>query len=125
MPSIRGLGSHRRVTGINEFLSQLSQVDCVVTCKFPVVVFAHLLNVPVLAISHHPKVATLMDDFELSEYCVDIRKFDVDLLTSTFDRLVANMDDIKACVSRKVACYQRRELYPPAETLTHARMLRV
>jgi polysaccharide pyruvyl transferase WcaK-like protein len=108
------------VTGINEFLSQLSQVDCVVTCKFHGVVFAHLLNVPVLAISHHPKVATLMDDFELSEYCVDIRKFDVDLLTSTFDRLVANMDDIKACVPRKVACYQRElalqfdQLFPSA-----------
>jgi polysaccharide pyruvyl transferase WcaK-like protein len=108
------------VTGINEFLSQLSQVDCVVTCKFHGVIFAHLLNVPVLAISHHPKVATLMDDFELSEYCVDIRKFDVDLLTSTFDRLVANMDDIKACVPRKVACYQRElalqfdQLFPSA-----------
>jgi polysaccharide pyruvyl transferase WcaK-like protein len=108
------------VTGINEFLSQLSQVDCVVTCKFHGVVFAHLLNVPVLAISHHPKVTTLMADFELSEYCVDIRKFDVDLLTSTFNRLVANMDDIKACVPRKVACYQRElalqfnQLFPSA-----------
>jgi polysaccharide pyruvyl transferase WcaK-like protein len=108
------------VTGINEFLSQLSQVDCVVTCKFHGVVFAHLLNVPVLAISHHPKVATLMDDFELSEYCVDILKFDVDLLTSTFDRLVANMDDIKARVPRKVAYYQRElalqfdQLFPSA-----------
>jgi hypothetical protein len=71
------------------------------------VVFAHLLNVPVLAIAHHPKVATLMDDFELSKYCLDIRNLDVDLLTSTFDRLVANMEEIKACVPRKVACYQR------------------
>jgi polysaccharide pyruvyl transferase WcaK-like protein len=108
------------VTGITEFLSQLSQVDCVVTCKFHGVVFAHLLNVPVLAISHHPKVATLMDDFELSEYCVDILKFDVDLLTSTFDRLVTNMDDIKARVPRKVAYYQRKlalqfdQLFPSA-----------
>jgi polysaccharide pyruvyl transferase WcaK-like protein len=108
------------VTGINEFISQLSQVDCIVTCKFHGVVFAHLLNVPVLAIAHHPKVATLMDDFELSEYCLDIRKFDVDLLKSTFDRLVANMDDIKACVPRKVAYYQRElalqfdQLFPSA-----------
>ena len=108
------------VTGINEFLSQLSQVDCVVTCKFHGVIFAHLLNVPVLAIAHHPKVATLMDDFELSEYCVDIVKFDVDLLTGIFDRLVANMNDIKACVPRKVAYYQRElalqfdQLFPSA-----------
>jgi polysaccharide pyruvyl transferase WcaK-like protein len=88
--------------GIDEFLSQLAQVDCIVTCKFHGVVFGHLLNVPVLALAHHPKVSTLMGDFGLSEYCVDIREFDGDLLKTTFTRLVDNMADIKSCVPKKV-----------------------
>jgi polysaccharide pyruvyl transferase WcaK-like protein len=91
---------------IDEFLSQLSQVDCLVTCKFHGVVFAHLLNVPLLAIAHHPKVSTLMEDFELTEYCVDIRKFDVDLLIQTFERLVANINDVKLRTPQKVAFYR-------------------
>jgi polysaccharide pyruvyl transferase WcaK-like protein len=110
------------ISGIDDFLSQLSQVDCLVTCKFHGVVFGHLLNVPLLAIAHHPKVSTLMEDFELAEYCVDIRKFDVGLLTETFERLVANIDDIKVRTPQKVAFYRRElaaqfdQLFPSAHT---------
>jgi polysaccharide pyruvyl transferase WcaK-like protein len=67
------------------------------------VVFAQLLNKPVMALSHHPKVATLMADFGMSEYCLDIRKSDAELLTSTFARLVANQDEIRARMAAKVA----------------------
>jgi polysaccharide pyruvyl transferase WcaK-like protein len=110
------------VETIHDFLSQLSQVDCLVTCKFHGVVFGHLLNVPLLAIAHHPKVSTLMEDFELTEYCVDIRKFDVDLLSETFKRLVANINDIKLRTPQKVAFYRAElaaqfdQLFPSART---------
>jgi polysaccharide pyruvyl transferase WcaK-like protein len=97
------------ISGIDELLSQISQLDCVVTSKFHGVIFAHLLTKPILAISHHYKVDTLMTDLGLSEYCVDIRTFDVDVLTATFERLLANLGDIAACMPRTVAAY-RREL---------------
>ena len=51
------------VSSIEEFLSRLSEVDCVVTSRFHGVVFGNLLNVPVLAIAHHPKVSTEMQAF--------------------------------------------------------------
>jgi len=108
-----GLGNslrieHEPIAAIEEMLSQMSSMEYVVTCRFHGVVFAHLLNIPVLAISHHPKVATLMNDLGLSEYCVDISTFDFDQLTSTFNRLVENRDDIKARMAKKVTCYQRQ-----------------
>jgi polysaccharide pyruvyl transferase WcaK-like protein len=56
-----------------DLLATMSGMDYVVTCRFHGVVFAHLLNKPVLAIAHHPKVMDLMTDLELSSYCVDIR----------------------------------------------------
>jgi polysaccharide pyruvyl transferase WcaK-like protein len=59
-------------------------------------VFAHLLNKPVLAIAHHPKVAELMSDLELSSYCVDIRNFDPDLLAERFASMVVRTEEIKA-----------------------------
>jgi polysaccharide pyruvyl transferase WcaK-like protein len=98
--------AHEPITAIEEMFSQMSSMEYIVTCRFHGVVFAHLLNIPVLAISHHPKVASLMSDLGLSEYCLDISTFDFDLLTSTFTRLVENRVDIKARMAKKATCYQ-------------------
>jgi len=70
-------------------------MDYVVTCRFHGVIFAHLLNKPVLAIAHHPKVIDLMADLELSNYCVDIRHFDPDMLAERFAALVVNSEEVK------------------------------
>jgi polysaccharide pyruvyl transferase WcaK-like protein len=96
------------VAGIHDLLSQMSEVDYVVTCRFHGVVFAHLLNKPVLAISHHPKVSTLMADFGLSEYCVDIRAIDPDSLAALFRRMADNQKDIKTRMAAQVKC--RRDI---------------
>ena len=64
------------INDVYELLERLSLVDVLITCRFHGVVFAQLMNVPVLAIAHHPKVTTVMSDFGLSEYCVDIHHFD-------------------------------------------------
>ena len=91
------------VADIGELLAALSRVDCYVTCRFHGVVFASLLNVPTIALAPHPKVTTLMDDMGLSEYCVDIATCDATGLTARFDCLLANMDDVKACIQRHAA----------------------
>jgi polysaccharide pyruvyl transferase WcaK-like protein len=94
------------VNSIEELLSAMCAMDYVVTCRFHGVVFAHLLNKPVLAISHHPKVMTLMKDLGLSKYCVDIREFDLNLLTGTFASLVSNSDEIKRRMAERLSCYK-------------------
>lgn len=86
-----------------DLLAAISSVDYLVTCRFHGVVFAHLLNKPVMALSHHPKVATLMADFGLSEYCLDIRSSDETLLADTFAGLAARQDRIKAHMAAKVS----------------------
>ena len=74
------------VKSAHDLLATMSGMDYVVTCRFHGVVFAHLLNKPVLAIAHHPKVIDLMTDLGLSNYCVDIRDFDLKLLAEKFAR---------------------------------------
>jgi polysaccharide pyruvyl transferase WcaK-like protein len=71
-------------------------MDYVVTCRFHGVIFAHLLNKPILAVAHHPKVTELMAGLELSDYCVDIRDFDVSWLTGRFSLMVNNTEEIKS-----------------------------
>jgi polysaccharide pyruvyl transferase WcaK-like protein len=99
--------THTPILGIDGLLSQMYSMNYVVTCRFHGVVFAHLLNKPVLALSHHPKVSTLMDDLGLAQYCVDIRTCDVNVLTETFTSLVSNSDEIKSRMAKQLACYKR------------------
>lgn len=98
---------HPRIAAIGELLSQMRSMDYIVTCRFHGVVFAHLLNKPVLALSHHPKVSTLMNDLGMARYCVDIRKCDVNLLKETFLALVRNRDEIRSQMAEKLACYRQ------------------
>ena len=92
----------------HELVATMSGLDYVVTCRFHGVVFAHLLNKPVLAVAHHPKVTHLMSDLGLSAYCIDIRSFDVTLLVDRFTALVRNSDEIRSRMRARLATYKQR-----------------
>jgi polysaccharide pyruvyl transferase WcaK-like protein len=96
------------VKSLQDLLATIAAMDYVVTCRFHGVVFAHLLNKPVLAVAHHPKVTHLMSDLGLAGYCVDIRSFDVNLLTDRFAALVRNADEIRSRMSARLATYRQR-----------------
>ena len=98
---------HEPVTGIEELLSVMASMDYIVTCRFHGVVFAHLLNKPVLAISHHPKVSKLMSDLGLSRYCVDILKCDLNVLSEAFTSLVKNSEEVKNRMAEKATSYRK------------------
>jgi polysaccharide pyruvyl transferase WcaK-like protein len=77
------------------------------------------MNIPVIAISHHPKVTTLMANLGLSEYCLNIDTFDVELLKSKFTRMVADQAGIRDRMAKAAALYQEQltvqfdQLFPP------------
>jgi polysaccharide pyruvyl transferase WcaK-like protein len=100
-------GISHPVESVQDLLATMSGMDYVVTCRFHGVVFAHLLNKPVLAIAHHPKVSELMSDLELSTYCVDIRDFDPNLLAERFALMVARAQEIKTRMATKLSRNRR------------------
>jgi polysaccharide pyruvyl transferase WcaK-like protein len=93
-------------TSTGDLLRTMSSMDYVVTCRFHGVVFAHLLNKPVIALSHHPKVTTLMADLGLSRYCLDIRTVTSDILTAAFRDLLANTAQINSQMRATHSYYQ-------------------
>lgn len=86
-------------------LKTISEMDYVITCRFHGVVFAHLLNKPVLAIAHHPKVTDLMQALGLSSYCVNIGTFDAIDILHRFVLLVRNREAVKAAMAEKLTEY--------------------
>ena len=107
-------------SSLDELLDRMSLMDYVVTCRFHGIVFAHMLNKPVLAISHHPKMVTLMKELGLGSYCVDIRTFDLNLLAETFAALVRDTAEIKRRMAWELDSYRQQlavqmdELFPKA-----------
>ncbi len=96
------------IKSTQDLLAAMSEMDYVVTCRFHGVVFAHLLNKPVLAIAHHSKVVDLMTELGLSSYCVDIRNFDLKLLTERFALMVNNAEEIKSRMAERLTRNRQR-----------------
>jgi len=93
---------------VSELLGRMSKMDYVVTCRYHGVVFAHLLNKPVLAIAHHRKVADLMNALGLSKYCVDMHTFDTLQLQESFISLVNESEAIKESMAVSLKSYREK-----------------
>lgn len=66
---------------VEDLVTQMSSLDLIVTSKFHGVVFSHLLEKPVVALSYHHKIEDLMQALGHSQYCLSIDTFDVSRLT--------------------------------------------
>jgi polysaccharide pyruvyl transferase WcaK-like protein len=104
-----GLVSRPSVASTSELLASMAPADYIVTARFHGVVFAHLLNKPVIAISHHPKITRLMNDLGLSEYCLDIKRCDISSLKNRFLLLERNRETVVRRMAESLARY-RNEL---------------
>lgn len=98
-----------KIDDLDSLLRCMTKLDYVLTCRFHGVVFAHLMKIPVIAIAHHPKVTTLMQDIGLSEYCIDFNQFDAERLREVFGKVVERNAAIKRDMSQKADMF-RREL---------------
>jgi polysaccharide pyruvyl transferase WcaK-like protein len=92
----------------SDLLRNMSSMDYVVTCRFHGIVFAHLLNIPVLAISHHPKMTGLMSELGLTKYCIDIRSLDAARLTDIFMAMMEDRCEIKGRMADRLSSYKKR-----------------
>jgi polysaccharide pyruvyl transferase WcaK-like protein len=108
---------------VDELLSRMSKMDYIVTCRFHGIVMAHILNKPVLAIAHHPKITHLMQAIGLGDFCVDIRTFDPLHLSNSFVTLVRDREIVRQRMARTLDEYradvarQFDLLFTPAEAI--------
>ncbi|HXB56308.1 MAG TPA: polysaccharide pyruvyl transferase family protein [Vicinamibacteria bacterium] len=84
-----------------ELWTQLAQTDMVVATRFHNILLALMLNKPVLALSYHEKVRSLMAGMGLADYCEDVAELEVPRLRQRFGALAANAEAFKSSVKRK------------------------
>lgn len=84
-----------------QLFAQLAQTDLVVATRFHNILLALMLQKPVVALSYHEKIPSLMETVGLADYCQDIEELDVQRLTEQFSRLAEKAAIIEASLGGK------------------------
>lgn len=92
---------------VEQLLFQLAATDLVVATRYHTVILALLNNKPVIALSFHPKCASLMDAMGLSEYCLDINTLDADCLITKIQVLEENATKLKLLIREKTEEFRK------------------
>jgi len=90
-----------------DLLRQISATDIVVATRFHNILLACLSGKPVIAISFHPKCASLMDAMGLSKYCLGIDALQLDGLIELFREVETNRDGLKKQIKNRAAGFRR------------------
>jgi polysaccharide pyruvyl transferase WcaK-like protein len=91
---------------VHELLSQLAGTDIVVASRFHNVLLALMLRKPVVAISFHEKVDSLMKAMEMTRFSQDIENVDVDKLIDQLGALEENAESIRCRLEQKAESYR-------------------
>jgi polysaccharide pyruvyl transferase WcaK-like protein len=91
---------------VEELLRQLQDTDAVISTRFHNLVLALLLGKPVIAISDHPKLDSLMDGLDLGRYCLHFDHLAVSDLIGMFTQLQSDIGTLQPYIAKKVDEYR-------------------
>jgi polysaccharide pyruvyl transferase WcaK-like protein len=86
---------------VDQLLGQLAATDIVVATRFHNVLFALLLEKPVISISFHEKCSSLMRQMRLSEFCLNMGEFSAGCLIEKFSDLEKNADRLRLLIKQR------------------------
>jgi len=89
-----------------ELLSQLARTDIVIASRFHNVLLALMLHKPVIAISFHEKVDSLMRAMGLTRFCHDIEHINVDALIEQLAFVEEHIENIRCDLDRTTKVYR-------------------
>jgi polysaccharide pyruvyl transferase WcaK-like protein len=92
---------------VEQLLSQIAAVDFLVTSRFHNLVLALMLNKPVVCLSDHGKLDSLMTEIGLEEYCLPLANLDFDNLIDRLVKLEKNAETLRLYIKQKTEEYRR------------------
>jgi polysaccharide pyruvyl transferase WcaK-like protein len=95
------------VSSVEQLIAQLAATDIVIATRFHNVLLALMLNKPVVALSYHEKIASLMEGVGMAKYCQRIDRLDVGRLMEQFNELEQNAGAIKPLLEQRIGEYGR------------------
>ncbi|MCX6050513.1 MAG: polysaccharide pyruvyl transferase family protein [Chloroflexi bacterium] len=90
---------------VETLLEQLALTDLVIATRFHGVLLSHFMGKPVVALSYHQKIDTLMAAAGQSAYNLSVDTFDVPTLIERFQALAANREAAAAQIGQQKQVY--------------------
>jgi len=90
---------------VETLLQQLAATDIVVATRFHGVLLSHFMEKPVVALSYHQKIDTLMAAAGQAAYNLSVASFDVPSLIACFQALEANRENAVAQIRQQKQAY--------------------
>src|SRR5947208_15802716 len=92
---------------VKQLLSQIAAVDFLVTSRFHNLVLALMLNKPVVCLSVHRKLDSLMTEIGLTEYFLLLVNLVFDDLIDILFKLEKNVDSLRHYIKQHTYEYRR------------------
>jgi len=92
---------------VDELLAQLAQTDVVISARYHNLVMAMVLDKPVMALSDHAKLDSLLTDLGLAQYLVPLENLRAEELIARFERLDAEAERLRSHIGERLGNYRR------------------
>jgi polysaccharide pyruvyl transferase WcaK-like protein len=92
---------------VKELLYQVSETEAVVSPRYHNLIMALIQNKPVIALSDHTKLESLVADFGLGQYHLPLRNLNPDHLICRFEQLENNAEQLGLYIEAKLGNYRQ------------------
>jgi len=93
-------------TTVEELLTQLAEVDIIVSPRFHNLLLGLMLNIPAISLSYDPKNDSLLDGVGLGKYCQPLADLDLQRLIDQFADLESRSEEVKPVIEKTVREYR-------------------
>jgi polysaccharide pyruvyl transferase WcaK-like protein len=92
---------------VEELLRQLGETEAVVSARYHNLVLALIQNKPVIALSDHAKLDSLVTDFGLAQYLIPLRNLNPDGLIERFKQLENDAERLRPHLNAELEKYRQ------------------
>jgi polysaccharide pyruvyl transferase WcaK-like protein len=92
---------------VEELLRQVGGTEAVISARYHNLVMALIQNKPVIALSDHPKLDSLVTDFGLAKYLLPLRNLSPDVLIGSFMELERDVERLRPHLNAELQKYRQ------------------
>jgi polysaccharide pyruvyl transferase WcaK-like protein len=91
---------------VEQLISQIADVDVVVSPRFHNLLLGLMLNIPAISISYDPKSDALLEGVGLGKYCQPLPELRLETLVGQFEDLESRISEVKPLIEGKAQEYR-------------------
>ena len=92
---------------VEELLRQIGETEAVISARYHNLVLALIQTKPVIALSDHGKLDSVMTEFGLGRYLLPLRSLTSDALIDQFKQLETDVERLRPRLKAKLEAYRR------------------